>query len=63
MDKEENSGFSTLVAELQDIKKLLILGLMRNGASQGQIADALNMNQSSISRMFPKGMNKLTREK
>lgn len=52
-----------VIAELTDIKKLLIMGLLRNGATQSQVADSLNVNQSSISRMFPKGVGKPPSEK
>lgn len=37
----------------EDIRKLLIFALLRNGISQAQIAAALSVNQSSISRLFP----------
>ena len=40
--------------ELQAIKRLMIFGLIRSGASQGEVAAALGVNQSSVSRMFPK---------
>jgi predicted XRE-type DNA-binding protein len=43
--------------ELVAIKKLLILGLMRSGASQRQIASALGVNQSQVSRLFASGMD------
>lgn len=57
--KTENDGaISDILSELQDIKKLMVLALMRNGTSQKQIAHALQVNQSSISRMFPKGLEK-----
>jgi predicted XRE-type DNA-binding protein len=39
--------------ELVDIKRILTLMLLRDGASQEEIASALGVNQSSISRMFP----------
>lgn len=42
-------------SELAVIKKLLILGLLRSGLTQTQIAAALGMHQTSLSRMFPKG--------
>jgi predicted XRE-type DNA-binding protein len=41
-----------LPALLGDIKKLLIFALQKNGASQAEIARALGVNQSSISRQF-----------
>ncbi len=41
--------------DLTDIKKLMIIGLVRTGLSQSQIASALGMHRTSLSRMFPKG--------
>ena len=61
--KTTEDADSSMLSELQDIKKLLILALIRDGSSQEQIADALNVHQSSVSRMFPKGVSKLTRQK
>ncbi len=43
---------SEIQAELITIRKLLLVGLMRSGASQAEIAGALGVNQSSISRML-----------
>ena len=54
MEKKEAQGDTSLVKEMQDIKRLLILALLRSGSSQAEIAAALNVNQSSVSRMFPK---------
>jgi predicted transcriptional regulator len=54
--KEEND--SSVLNELQDIKRLLVAILIKSGASQGEVASALNVNQSSISRMFPKGFGR-----
>jgi predicted transcriptional regulator len=42
-----------VVEELINIKKLLMFGLLRSGASQLEIAKALGVNQSSVSRMLP----------
>jgi len=47
-----------VLAELIAIKRLLIFALMKNGASQGEVAEALGVNQSTISRMFPKSGRK-----
>jgi predicted XRE-type DNA-binding protein len=44
--------------ELESIKRLLVLGLLMNGASQSAIAAALGVHQSQISRMVP-GLTKL----
>jgi IS30 family transposase len=48
-DKENHP----LLQELGDVKRLLILQLMLQGVSQGQIARALGVNQSTISRLVP----------
>lgn len=45
-----------VLTELQSIKRLLILLLAERGAQQEEIATALNVSQSSVSKMFPKGM-------
>lgn len=42
-------------SELADIKKLMVIGLIRSGLSQSQIASALGVHRTSLSRMFPKG--------
>ena len=39
--------------ELEHIKRLLMLGLLRDGVSQGELAKALGVSQPTISRMFP----------
>jgi predicted XRE-type DNA-binding protein len=44
------------VDELLAIKKLLVLGLLRTGASQEQIAAALGVDRSRVSRLFPGGL-------
>jgi IS30 family transposase len=50
-DKENHP----LLQELGDVKRLLILQLLAQGVSQGQIARALGVNQSTISRLVPGG--------
>ncbi|MBI3743383.1 MAG: winged helix-turn-helix transcriptional regulator [Chloroflexi bacterium] len=57
-DASEESG---ILQELEDIKRLLILTLLREGASQAEIAKALGVSQPSISRMFPGKIGKTTR--
>ena len=44
--------------ELEEIKRLLVLLLLKLGASQNEIASALKVDRSMISRMFPKGIIK-----
>lgn len=43
-----------MITVLEDIKKLLVLSLVKNGVSQEEVAKALGVNQSSISRLFGK---------
>lgn len=43
------------IAELVAIKKLLILLLVREGLTQSQVASALEIDRTSVSRLFPKG--------
>jgi DNA-binding NarL/FixJ family response regulator len=51
MEKTEDP----IVRELLDVKRLLILQLLTQGVSQDQIARALGINQSTISRLVPTG--------
>lgn len=48
MDKK----LGDLVESVEQIKRLLIIGLLRSGASQADIAKGLGVNQSSISRLL-----------
>ena len=50
----DNSLLKNLVAETQAVKKLLILQLLQNGASQKQIAAMLDVSEATMSRMIPK---------
>ena len=45
-----------IARELADIKRLLAFAILRSGASQGDVAAALGVNQSQVSRMFPNGL-------
>jgi predicted transcriptional regulator len=49
---DNSSQSDRLLKELVDIKRLLVAGLMKTGMSQREVAKALGVNQSSISRMF-----------
>ena len=42
----------TLSESVEDIRRLLIYGLIRNGASQDQVATALGTTQATVSRLF-----------
>ena len=52
MAKKNGAATDPVLAEMQSIKRLLVFGLLRSGASQGEIAMALGVNQSNVSRMF-----------
>ncbi len=42
-----------VVVELDAIKRLLALQLLKSGATQGDVSIALQVDQSVVSRMFP----------
>jgi hypothetical protein len=42
-----------VVAQLETIKRLLVLQLMREGATQGDVAIALRIDRADVSRMMP----------
>ncbi|WP_434724683.1 helix-turn-helix domain-containing protein [Mesorhizobium sp. RIZ17] len=44
------------ISKLSSIEKLLVLGLVRQGLKQSQVASALGMHRTSLSRCFPKGL-------
>lgn len=41
--------------ELVSIRKLLVLSLLNSGLTQSQVAGALDVDRSGVSKMFPKG--------
>ncbi len=43
-----------LAGTLEDIKRLLIMALLKNGATQSDIAKALGVNQSTVSKLVSK---------
>jgi len=45
-----------IAEELAAIKKLMVFTLLWQGATQEQVASALGIDRSQISRMFPKGI-------
>lgn len=47
-----------LLAEMRDVKRLLILQLMENGTPQGRIASMLGISPATMSRMLPTGLSK-----
>jgi len=50
---QKKAADDVLLVELDAVKRLLILFLVKAGAPQGEIAMALGVDQSSVSRMFP----------
>ena len=53
-----------IVAKLEDLKRLAILQLLSSGVQTGQIAKALGVHHSVISRMMPsRGISKRNRQK
>jgi len=53
MSKNTKSPADPVIKELDAIKRLLILSLIKAGTSQGEIAMALHTDQANVSRMFP----------
>lgn len=47
------SANDNLAGEVESVKKLLMLLLMKLGTSQREIANALGVSQPSVSRMMP----------
>ncbi|MEE4539320.1 MAG: hypothetical protein V2J51_12625 [Erythrobacter sp.] len=47
-----------LFAQLQDVKLLLIMQLLRDGVKQSQIAKTLGISDAKLSRMLPKGIGR-----
>ena len=48
----------TIAHELAAIKRLMVFTLLWQGATQEQVATALDIDRSQVSRMFPKGIIK-----
>ena len=47
-----------LIAEVQSLKKLLMLQLLGSGYKQKQLAAVLGISEPTLSRMLPKGIAK-----
>ena len=52
----KDTSQSPELAELVSIKRLLTFALLRSGATQKEVAIALGVVQSSISKMFAGGL-------
>ena len=53
----------TELEELEMIRKLLILGLVKLGLTQDDLGAALGMHRTTIARMFPSGFLKAVSKK
>lgn len=47
---------ASVAEELVSIRRLMVLALLRDGASQSGVSAALGVSQPSVSRMFPGGL-------
>jgi DNA-binding MarR family transcriptional regulator len=56
-----NSNVDPVLKELQSIRRLLCVLLMKNGTSQGELAAALQIDQGALSRELPARKFKLER--
>jgi DNA-directed RNA polymerase specialized sigma subunit len=52
-DRGTQSSASAAEQHLINIERLIIFSLMKEGATQSEIAAALGTSQASVSRMFP----------
>lgn len=49
-----NDSKEDLAKEMRDVKMLLVLQLLLQGAKQGDIARMLNVSDATVSRLIPK---------
>jgi hypothetical protein len=49
---KKRSEVDPVVRELDDIKRLLVVLLLKSGATQGEVAKALDMDQGNLSRVI-----------
>lgn len=54
----EKGEMQKMAADLDAIKKLMILALVQKGFNQTQLASVLNIDGAILSKMFPKGLLK-----
>jgi len=64
MAKGENESEAMGVLKgIEDIKRLFVLALLRDGVGQSLIAKTIGVSQSTISKMFPGGIREITKTK
>ena len=51
----EQSELARIAEELREIKRLIIVAMMKTGVSQRELGNALGRDQSAISRMLSDG--------
>jgi DNA-binding Xre family transcriptional regulator len=54
----EHSELKKIAADLEAVKKLMILSLVQRGIKQTQLAAVLGVSDATLSLMFPKGLLK-----
>ena len=62
MAKPKATLTDPVLAELVAIKRLMMFVLLRSGATQRDVASAVGVDQSQVSRMFPGGIGKSARD-
>jgi predicted transcriptional regulator len=62
MKKSTVPTMEQLSAEVSAIKRLFVFALLRSGASQNEVAAALGVGQSTISKMFPTKIGSASRK-
>src|SRR5256885_1032909 len=54
----EKSEMQRIAADVEALKKLMILSLVQKGFKQKELASVLNVDGAILSKMFPKGLLK-----
>lgn len=58
----QDSDLKKIAADLEAVKKLMILSLVQKGIKQTQLASLLGVSDATLSLMFPKGLLKMAKE-
>ena len=61
MPKKTETTKDPVLSEVIAIKRLMVLALLRTGASQTEVGAALGVGQSHVSGMFPNAVMKSLR--